>query len=835
MKRAFAIIGVLMHCSFSVTAEPAKEANEAWSKGDYGATVSKTFEGLEKNEWKEDLWVLQIRALMAQGKYEDALKTVNEALKKVSRGVRVRLVAHEVFLYYDEPKRAETMLAEINKLAGARAWAYRNAPDLVSLGRTALKLGADSKIVLKNLFTVARKKDADYSQVPLAIGELALSKSDFALAGRTFQLALKKGPKSAELHFGAARAFAPSDRMVMLEHLQAALSLNPRHADSRILLANHLIDVEAYAEAAEQLNKALEINPSHPEAWAYRSILAHLQGDEESEKVARDKALAHWKGNPMVDYLIGRKLSQRYRFAEGAEYQRSALALDVDFHPAKVQLAQDLLRLGFDDEGWKLAEVAHKADGYDVTTYNLVNLKDTLQKFETLKNEKFILRMARHEAAVYGARALRLLERAHETLTEKYGLKLEKPTVVEIYDKQKDFGVRTFGMPENPGFLGVCFGCVITANSPATQMPFPANWEAVLWHEFCHTVTLALTKNKMPRWLSEGISVYEEREQSPTWGERMNPRYREMILNGEVTPVGKLSGAFLSPKTPRHLQFAYYQSSLVVEHIVERFGHDAIKSIIDKLGRGVRINQAIAEAVEPMDKLEVAFADYARKRAQALGPGLDWSKPESAESGVDVNETENSTPNFFVLVRSARRMIAERRWEEAKEPCKTLIKLYPNFSEREGNAYAWLAKVHRELEEFAEERKILEALAGISGDAYDAFVRLVELGVDQKDWDAVRRNAERALAVNPLLPGPYRHLALAAEAEAEKVSAIESWRTLLQLEPEDPAEAHFHLARLLRSTQRGEAKRHLLMALEEAPRFRQAHRLLLDWNNEAKQ
>ena len=170
----------------------------------------------------------------------------------------------------------------------------------------------------------------------------------------------------------------------MLEYLQAVLSINPNHAASLILLANHLIDVEAYAEAGEQLSKALKVNSRHPEAWAYRSIIAHLREDKEAEKAARDKALAHWKDNPMVDYLIGRKLSQRYRFAEGAEHQRLALAFDGDFHPAKIQLAQDLLRLGLDEEGWKLTEDAHDADGYDVTTFNLVNLKDTLDKVRGL-------------------------------------------------------------------------------------------------------------------------------------------------------------------------------------------------------------------------------------------------------------------------------------------------------------------------------------------------------------------------------------------------------------------------------------------------------------------
>ena len=44
------------------------------------------------------------------------------------------------------------------------------------------------------------------------------------------------------------------------------------------------------------------------------------------------------------------------------------------------------------------------------------------------------------------------------------------------------------------GFLGVCFGSVITANSPASQSASPANWQSVLWHEFCHVVTLQKTK-----------------------------------------------------------------------------------------------------------------------------------------------------------------------------------------------------------------------------------------------------------------------------------------------------------------------------------------------------
>ncbi len=49
------------------------------------------------------------------------------------------------------------------------------------------------------------------------------------------------------------------------------------------------------------------------------------------------------------------------------------------------------------------------------------------------------------------------------------------------------------------------------------------------------------------------------------------------------------------------------------------------------------------------------------------------------------------------------------------------------------------------------------------------------------------------------------------------------------MDPADPAELHYRLAKhLLQLGQDREAERQVLMALEEAPRFRDAHRLLLN-------
>ena len=58
---------------------------------------------------------------------------------------------------------------------------------------------------------------------------------------------------------------------------------------------------------------------------------------------------------------------------------------------------------------------------------------------------------------------------------------------------------------------------------------------------------------------------------------------------------------------------------------------------------------------------------------------------------------------------------------------------------------------------------------------------------------------------------------------------LQSYRALLEFETVDPADVHFRLARLLSDDgQRAAAKQNVLMALEEAPRFLDAHRLLLE-------
>lgn len=840
-------------------ADDLDDARKLLLTGQYSEAIRAAEKGVQEDENSEEWRLLLVQSHMVVGQYAKAHTALTNALSRYphSSSIRLRFVGRDVKLFNGLPDDAKDYLDEINRLAGSRTWAYRDPANVTALGRAALLLGADPKMVLDRLFEPVKKAAPDLRDIHLATGQLALDKGDFALAAKIFQDAIKRFKSDADFQFGLARSLMSGSRPQALRALELAMEFNEKHVPSRLLLVDHLVDAEEYEEAEKLLKEVLDVNVSQPEAWAYRAVMAHLRNDKVKEKQFRADALRHYTNNPAVDQLIGRKLSQKYRFAEGAAYQRLALKSDRNFLPAKFQLAQDLLRLGEEDEGWRLVADVHEADGYDVNAYNLVTLKDTTDKFVALTNEHFTIRMDAREAKIYGPRVMALLQRAHDTLTKKYGLKLEKRTIVEIYPEQKDFGVRTFGMPDNPGFLGVCFGCLITANSPASSRGHTSNWEATLWHEFCHVITLTLTKNKMPRWLSEGISVYEERQASPAWGQVMNPRYREMILGDELTAVGDLSSAFLTAKSDLHLQFAYYESSLVVQFLVEKFGVEKLQKILADLATGKPINQAIVAHTAPLEKVEKDFETYAKDLANKLAPGLDFEKPKGIagvlaglpgmksearpkDGTVVVPPTAPSTPdnkpildplklhpkNFYVLTQQARKLIGEKKFAEAKEPLQKLIENYPTHTG--GDSALWLlAQVQRELKETSQERATLTKLAALDADAVDAYLRLMELAAATKDWPVVAENARRYLAVNPLVAQPHRWLARASEELKQPTDAVAAYQTVLLLDPPDPADVHFRLAKLFNPTDAKSAKQHVLMALEEAPRFREAHELLL--------
>jgi tetratricopeptide (TPR) repeat protein len=820
-------VGFLL-AGFGLRAQSLEETQSQFLHGQYDEVIAAAQAKVQTSDYDGGWRLLLVKTLLTVGRYADAHKAAVAGLDDFGGSIPLHLLVRETDFYQNDLAGANQQLDEIKYIIERRGRFAQTGENLVGLGQALLMLGVEPKLALENCFQRAYDLDPPVRDAWLAAGQLALDKHDFALAADTFRAGLKKFPDDPNMESGLAHAFETGDAKEMQKALEAALAVNPRHIPSLLLLANYMIDAEKYEEAQKQLDLALAVNPSQPEALAYSAVLADLRNDPAAADQIRAKALQYYPQNPQVDYIIGLKLAQKYRFEEGAAAQRRALDFEPDYLPARRELAEDLLRLGNDDEGWKLAEAAHTQDEYDVTAYNLSTLHQQMEKFTTLTNADFVVHMSAHEAQVYGNRVLDLLGRAKAALCKKYGVELQQPTVVEIFPEQKDFAVRTFGMPGNPGYLGVCFGNVITANSPASQAPNPANWEDVLWHEFCHVVTLNDTRNRMPRWLSEGISVYEERQANPMWGEHMNLAYRETILHGGLTPLGELSGAFLQPKNGESLQFAYYESSLVIEFIVQRFGFETLKQILIDLRNGQQINAAIAGRTVALPKLETQFADFARTLAENLAPNADLEKPPESDTEKIIWEKLHPD-NYYLQMEKVRDLMEAKKWAEAKLILESLAK--PYSGERRSANPLWLEAVaDRNLNDTNGEWALLQKFAAQETDFEELDLRLIELAGARHDWQDESKYAQHLLQINPLISEPYTALAQTGTATGEQDEAIEAYRKLLLLDPPDPVDTHYRLALLLheRGGAENEAKRHVLQALEDAPRYRDAQKLLLE-------
>ncbi|HEV2763916.1 MAG TPA: tetratricopeptide repeat protein [Pyrinomonadaceae bacterium] len=767
-------------------------------------------------------------ALAATGRYAEAVKEFERAAQDLS------VVAPSGRLASDLRR------AEVLELTGQEEAARQifqtlvtfynereptDAPTLTAVARALERLGKYRDA--SSLYGDAIAADATYVEAHLGGGELFTEKYNYAEAAEFFADALKVNPNNARAHLGVAANKRLEGGAEMSAALTRALEINPNMVEARALKAAVELEAGDHAAASAEIDKALRVNPRSAEAHALRAAQLYLQ-DKDYEPAAAQALATNPRGGALYETLSHYATITR-RTSEAAEFSRRAVALQPKLWGAHLSLGMALLRLGRMEEGRAAVEKAFEGDPFNVWAKNTLDLLDAMRDFRETKRGAFRIRAGAGEAEVLAPLAADLLEEAASKLTAKYRFTPKGDVLVELFPNHEDFAVRALGLP-GLGALGVCFGPVIAQDSPSARPEGQFNWGSTLWHEYAHVITLQMTDYRIPRWFSEGLSVYEERRARPGWGDDWNPPALRALDEGRWFNIADLDSGFMRPRRPDDVSLAYFQASQIVEFVVERYGFEAILQMLALYRDKARTPDVLRRALR-LDETEFdrAFMEYVRAKAKPLQEALGPVAPAAALqlSKEAVLKLLSERESFALRLRAGSLLRAEGDEEGAARHYRRAAELFP-FYTGEGNAYEALADVYEKSGETAAAADVLETLVRHDETNLKALARLAALRLKQGD----RARALDALRLS-FYVSPFEHTAHARAGELylegrDAAAALASFNAALALRPPNVAEANFNVARAYHALGRThEAKRSVLRALEAAPAYEKAQELLL--------
>jgi tetratricopeptide (TPR) repeat protein len=737
-------------------------------------------------------------------------------------------------------RRGDRGGAEADYKALIAAYNARNdltSDDLRAVGIACRQLGPGDPQLYKDAlraFDEAADADPGDPAPRVARGALYLAKYDSPSARETLKAVLERNPE----HPGALLAMAQAmdfdgDRgaLALAAH---ALEVAPNRVEARVYVAEARLEMESYDEAIAEADRALETDPTSLEALSVLAGARYLKGDEAAFEETRDRVLAL---NPRYADLYNTlaELCVRNRlYRQAAEFAREAVRLDPRSWRGHATLGVDQLRLGQIAPGRASLETAFAGDPYDVWTKNTLDLLDTFKRYETRRAGRLELFVRGEEAALLEPYLAAYADEALEKLEARYGYRVEGPIRIEVYPSHADFSVRTVGLA-GLGALGVCFGNVVAIDSPSARPRSSFNWASTLWHELAHSVTLGMTDHRVPRWLTEGISVYEERRARPGWGDDVDLDFIVAFEHGKLLPIARLNDGFVRPEGPEQVSRSYYQASLAVELIERDYGFAAVQ----KLLRGYRDRGSTPELFagvlgSSLEQFDVRFTAYVRERfSHALAaihvPEETPEAPTRRRHRDELVAAADAGPGDFLAQLVAGKALLENRQPAAARPyLRRALALFPEYAADDSPSLL-LAQLDLEGKDLAAARGHLEAFLAINETSFDAHVRLASVDEQLGDKAAAARWLERALCIDPSDPAVHLHLAELYDSLGNHAGLVRARRSVLDLDPVDRPEALYQLALAYRKAgDVAAARRVVLQALELAPRFRRAQTLLLE-------
>jgi tetratricopeptide (TPR) repeat protein len=342
-----------------------------------------------------------------------------------------------------------------------------------------------------------------------------------------------------------------------------------------------------------------------------------------------------------------------------------------------------------------------------------------------------------------------------------------------------------------------------------------------------------MTDNRVPRWFSEGLSVYEERAARPGWGGDVSPDFLLAYLEGRLLPLSELNNGFVRPSYPEQVIHSYFQASLVFEFIEARWGFEVIREILKAFKDSKNQDEVLLSRLK-LDKksLDVAFDTFLKNKYSAALQALSRVEEPEQDSTETINP-DQPVPQTAIPDRYFQQLeVGSLLYEKgdlvlAETFLKKAQTLFPEYAG--GDSSYWLLAglyTKQGMPEQAEAQ--LEKMIAINAEHYEAHLQLAKLRAESGDIAGAADALERAIYIYPYDIQLHQDLAQYQARLGIWDKVARERRALLALDPVDKAEAYYQLAYAYdRAGNRASAREQILYALEIAPNFYRAQALLL--------
>lgn len=625
-------------------------------------------------------------------------------------------------------------------------------------------------------------------------------------ADQLFKQALQHDPKNAQAYLGMAYVSADGFDGKALEYVAKAIELDPKLVDAHELAANLALEDSNTHDAIAQADQALALDPDAMDAMAIHAAVELLADRSPDAWLDKIQKIDPYYGE--ADAIIAHHLVLHFRYKDAISYYRKALQADPQLWSARSRLGISLLRLGEDDEAEKQLVMCYDNGYRNRATVNALRLLDTDKDYVTYRDGDIILKLDKKEAALLRPYVEEILRRVMAIYQKKYDFKLPAPVQVQFYPNHEDFAVRTTGMP-GLGAEGVTFGEVVAMDSPSARPPGSFNWASTLWHEMSHVYILTLTNHRVPRWFTEGLAVHEQTLAAPLLGvaSPITPDILAAIRDKKLLPVTQLDQGFVRPEYEAQVFVSYYQAGQICDYIQDRWGNAKLMAMTHSFAKlettAQTIQQNLGMTPQQFDKEFQAWL-YAKVGQEAAN--LDQWKSR---------------------MEALTKLAAAHNYDAVLQQGPAVVRMYPQFV-FDGNAYQMIAQAALAKGEKQVAANALAEYEKQGGSDPDALKQLATLEVGLGKPKLAADTLNQLNYIYPIDENLHRRLGALWLAQKNYPGAIREFTAVVDMHPLDQASAQFELAEAyFDDGQKVKAKTHVVQALEAAPDYQPAQKLLL--------